>query len=126
MTPCRGRALPSRPSFSASRSLPSPERLALRPTSWPGTSRPKEEASNYARYLRTRFLRFLVSLRKHTQHATSGVYAFVPDLPLDQEWTDEKLYKRYGLTEDEIAFIESQVAEHDRDLFDQADSEDDG
>ena len=86
----------------------------------------KEEASNYARYLRTRFLRFLVSLRKHTQHATSGVYAFVPDLPLDQEWTDEKLYRRYGLTEEEIAFIESQVAEHDPDLFDQADPEDDG
>ncbi len=86
----------------------------------------EREAFNYARYLRTRFVRFLVSLRKHTQHATSGVYAFVPDLPLDQAWTDAKLYKRYGLTEDEIAFIESQVAEHDPDLFDQADSDDDG
>lgn len=70
-------------------------------------------AANYAKYLRTRFVRFLVSLRKATQHATRDVYAFVPDLPLDQEWTDAKLYKRYGLTKDEIAFIESQVAEHD-------------
>lgn len=69
-------------------------------------------ASNYAKYLRTRFVRFLVSLRKATQHATRDVYAFVPDLPLDQEWTDAKLYKRYGLTEAEIAFIESQVAAH--------------
>ena len=71
------------------------------------------EASNYARYLRTRFVRFLVSLRKATQHATRDVYAFVPDLPLDEEWTDAKLYTRYGLTGDEISFIESQVAEHD-------------
>lgn len=71
------------------------------------------EAKNYASYLRTRFVRFLVSLRKATQHATRDVYAFVPDLPLDQEWTDAKLYKRYGLTKDEIAFIESQVAAHD-------------
>lgn len=73
----------------------------------------EEEARNYVAYLRTRFVRFLVSLRKSTQHATRNVYSFIPDLPLDQVWTDAKLYKRYGLTEDEIAFIESQVAEHD-------------
>lgn len=71
------------------------------------------EASRYADYLRTRFVRFLVSLRKSTQHATRDVYAFAPDLPLNEEWTDAKLYKRYGLTKQEIAFIESQVAEHD-------------
>jgi site-specific DNA-methyltransferase (adenine-specific) len=85
----------------------------------------ENEASNYALYLRTRFLRFLVSLRKHTQHATSGVYAFVPDLPLDQPWTDEKLYERYGLTDDEIAFIESRVAEHDDSNLDGATQGDD-
>lgn len=72
----------------------------------------ENEAINYAKYLRTRFVRFLVALRKATQHATRDVYSFVPDLPLDQEWTDAKLYKRYGLTKDEVAFIESQVAEH--------------
>jgi len=71
------------------------------------------EATNYANYLRTRFARFLVSLRKSTQDAPKHVYAFIPDLPLNQEWTDAKLYQRYGLTHEEIAFIESQVAEHD-------------
>ena len=76
------------------------------------------EAKNYASYLRTRFARFLVSLRKSTQDAPKNVYGFIPDLPLDQEWTDPILYKRYGLTEAEIAFIESQVAEHDSELFD--------
>jgi site-specific DNA-methyltransferase (adenine-specific) len=78
------------------------------------------EATHYAGYLRTRFARFLVSLRKSTQDAPKNVYAFIPDLPLNREWTDTKLYKRYGLTKDEIAFIESQVAEHDGDLFDEA------
>jgi site-specific DNA-methyltransferase (adenine-specific) len=82
-------------------------------------------AFNYAKYLRTRFARFLVSLRKATQHATRDVYAFIPDLPLDQEWTDAKLYKRYGLTKEEIAFIESQVAQHDSDLFEEATSPED-
>lgn len=76
------------------------------------------QAVNYAKYLRTRFVRFLVSLRKATQHATRDVYSFVPDLPMNQEWTDAKLYRRYGLTHEEVAFIESQVAEHDNELFD--------
>lgn len=71
------------------------------------------DAVNYAKYLRTRFVRFLVSLRKSTQHATRNVYAFVPDVPVDEEWTGAELYTRYGLNEEEIAFIESQVAEHD-------------
>ena len=75
----------------------------------------KAEAINYARYLRTRFVRFLVSLRKVTQDAARGVYGFVPDLPMNQNWTDAKLYDRYGLTEEEIAFVESQVAAHDDD-----------
>ena len=79
----------------------------------------KEEALSYAAYLRTRFARFLVSLRKSTQDAPRNVYAFIPDLPLNQTWSDAKLYKRYGLTTDEIDFIESQVAEHDRELSDQ-------
>lgn len=69
----------------------------------------KTEAEKFAAYLRTRFVRFLVSLRKPSQDAAKDVYAFVPDIPLDREWTDEKLYKKYGLTKDEIAFIESTV-----------------
>lgn len=66
-------------------------------------------AHRYAAYLRTRFVRFLVSLRKPTQHATRDVYAFIPDLPLARVWTDEKLYERYGLSKEQIAFIESMV-----------------
>ena len=86
----------------------------------------ENEANNYASYLRTRFLRFLVSLRKATQHATRDVYAFVPDLPTTQVWTDEKLYKRYGLNLQEIEFIESQVALHAIDAKPEATIENDG
>lgn len=77
-----------------------------------GHFKTETEAIAYASYLRTRFVRFLVSLRKPTQDAAKGVYGFVPDLALDQEWTDEKLYARYALDADEIAFLESQVAAH--------------
>ncbi|MFV1490619.1 Eco57I restriction-modification methylase domain-containing protein [Phaeobacter sp. JH18-32] len=83
----------------------------------------EEEANRYAQYLRTRFVRFLVSLRKPTQDAARGVYAFVPDIPLDRDWTDAALYQRYSLTSEEIAFIEAQVAPHDKELFDPTEDE---
>lgn len=73
----------------------------------------EKTAQFYAGYLRTRFARFFVSLRKSTQHANRGVYAFVPDVPLDTMWTDEMLYKRYGLSKAEISFIESIVSPMD-------------
>jgi site-specific DNA-methyltransferase (adenine-specific) len=74
-----------------------------------GRFKTEDAAARYADYLRTRFVRFLISLRKLTHNAARGVYAFVPDIPLDRGWTDQKLYKRYDLTDQEIAFIESIV-----------------
>jgi len=74
-----------------------------------GAFEDKERAVNLACYLTTRFLRFLVLLNKPTQHATSKVYTFVPMQDFSEPWTDEKLYKKYGLTEEEIAFIESVI-----------------
>jgi site-specific DNA-methyltransferase (adenine-specific) len=37
------------------------------------------------------------------------VYSFVPMQDFSEEWTDEKLYKKYGFSKDEIAFIESMI-----------------
>jgi site-specific DNA-methyltransferase (adenine-specific) len=36
-------------------------------------------------------------------------FQFVPLQDFSHPWTDEMLYKKYGLTEDEIAFIESMI-----------------
>jgi site-specific DNA-methyltransferase (adenine-specific) len=69
----------------------------------------RKEAENLAQYLTTKFLRFLVLLNKPTQHATSKVYAFVPIQDFSESWTDEKLNKKYNLTEEEISFIESMI-----------------
>jgi len=69
----------------------------------------KKEAESLDSYLRTRFLRFLVSLRKITQHATRSTYTWVPQQNWDRTWTDEALYKKYGLTKEDIAFIESRI-----------------
>lgn len=69
----------------------------------------KKRAENAISYIKTRFFRFLVLLIKNTQDAPKKVYQFVPMQNFDEEWTDEKLYKKYGLTPEEIAFIESMV-----------------
>lgn len=69
----------------------------------------KEETINAMAYISTRFFRFLVMLKKNTQDAMRGVYQFVPMQDFNEEWTDEKLYKKYKLTKDEIAFIESMI-----------------
>lgn len=69
----------------------------------------EEEARNFADYLRTRFVRFLVSLRTNTQDLYSDRFSFAPDLPMDQPWTDEQLYAKYGLTDDEVEYIESTI-----------------
>lgn len=69
----------------------------------------KAETVNAMSYIATKFMRFLVLLRKNTQHAAQGVYGFVPIQDFSEPWTDEKLYEKYDLTDDEIAFIESMV-----------------
>lgn len=69
----------------------------------------EDEAESILSYYKTRFFRFLVSLRKITQHATHATYTWVPMQSWDQEWTDEKLYSKYGITLDEQDFIASQV-----------------
>jgi site-specific DNA-methyltransferase (adenine-specific) len=69
----------------------------------------REEAESVTSYYRTRFLRFLVSLRKITQHTTRESYLWVPQQSWDRTWTDAELYKKYGISKDEVAFVESRV-----------------
>jgi site-specific DNA-methyltransferase (adenine-specific) len=69
----------------------------------------REQADSIASYYRTRFLRFLVSLRKITQHTTREAYLWVPQQTWDRTWTDEALYKKYNLTKADISFIESMI-----------------
>lgn len=69
----------------------------------------RKEAESLQSYYRTRFFRFLVSLRKITQHATHSTYNWVPIQSWNRTWTDALLYKKYKLTKEEIAFIESMI-----------------
>jgi hypothetical protein len=67
------------------------------------------EAESVLSYLACRLTRLLILLHKPSQDTTRKVYTFVPTQDWSQPWTDEALYKKYGLTEEEIAFVESIV-----------------
>ena len=68
-----------------------------------------ETAKNIISYMTTKLFRFLVMQKKNTQSATRQVYEFVPMQDFSKPWTDEELYAKYGLTEEEINFIESMI-----------------
>ena len=67
------------------------------------------EARSIQTYAKTRFFRFLLSLRKITQHAARPVYKWIPQQTWDRIWTDAFLYEKYQLTQMEIAFIERMI-----------------
>ena len=74
-----------------------------------GAYEDENQAKNLAIYLSTKFVRFLVGLRKNTQDITKDRFSFVPVQDFTESWTDEKLYKKYDLTQEEINFIESMI-----------------
>lgn len=80
-----------------------------------------DEANNLQKYIKTKFLRFMVSIMKISQNVTQLVYKFVPLQDFapnsDIDWSksvheiDLQLYRKYGLDDKEIEFIESRVKE---------------
>ena len=69
----------------------------------------EKEADSFASYYRTRLFRFLVSLRKITQDALRSTYTWVPQQAWNTTWSDEKLFDKYGITADEVTYIESMI-----------------
>ena len=69
----------------------------------------RAEAENFITYMKTRFFRLLVSACKISQDAPSKAYRFVPMQDFSKPWTDAELYEKYGLSDEEIAFIEATI-----------------
>jgi site-specific DNA-methyltransferase (adenine-specific) len=66
-------------------------------------------AKNCANFYRTKFTRFLISLTLSSMNITRENFQFVPNLNLNENWTDEKLYSMYDLNQDEIEYIENSI-----------------
>ena len=69
----------------------------------------EEQCKNIITYIQTKFFRYLVSIKKKTQNGPRGVYQFVPVQDFTHEWTDEMLYEKYSLSNDEIDLIENTI-----------------
>ena len=66
----------------------------------------EQEARNCFSYVVTRFFRFLIAVRSSAQDLARSTYSFVPLQDFSKAWADKMLYKKYGLTDHEIAYIE--------------------
>lgn len=69
----------------------------------------EQEAQNLLGYLKTIFVRFLVSQFTSTQHLSRNSFSLVPVQDFSRPWNDQNLYEKYGLTKDETDFIESMI-----------------
>lgn len=74
-----------------------------------GTFETEDEAMNMAKYLKTKFVRFLLMQMLASMNMTKSTYCFVPMQNFTKEWTDEELYAKYSLSDEEIAFIDSMI-----------------
>lgn len=74
-----------------------------------GSFETEEEASNFVYYLKTKTARFMIKIASSNAAITRENFRFIPYLNYNEEWDDEKLYKRYNFTENEIVFIESKI-----------------
>ncbi len=68
-----------------------------------------EIANNVLTYMQTNFFHFLLFLIKISQNTMKGNYLLIPMQDFSKPWTDEELYAKYGLTQEEIDFIESMI-----------------
>ena len=74
-----------------------------------GENKDESKVKNEYTYLKTKFARFLLLQAISSINLSKDKFQFVPLQDFSKPWTDEELYKKYGLSEDEIQFIESMI-----------------
>ena len=67
------------------------------------------EAEIFKSYLKTYFTRFLMLLRKPTHNTNRDHFSWIPQMPEEILWTDEKLFYFFRLTEKEKKYIYDRV-----------------
>lgn len=111
MIPAAGSGGDSLPDYVLGKSLIAPNPSACTQTFLFFHLPTEEAATSVQTYISTRFARFLISLRKITQHATKSTYSWVPIQDWTRAWNDESLYAKYEITDAEIEYIESMIRE---------------
>ena len=68
-----------------------------------------EKCYNVLSYIKTKFFRFLVGMKKPTQDLKDKTFSLVPVQDFTKPWTDDELYNKYGLDIFEREYIESMI-----------------
>lgn len=74
-----------------------------------GCFKTKEETIKCLKYIKTKFFRALLFYNRHSLNISRESFDLIPIQDFNKEWTDEKLYKKYGLKQEEINYIESMI-----------------
>ena len=74
-----------------------------------GPFKSKIEAENVYSYIQTKFFHYVLGIIKNTQNTMKKSYSFIPMQDFNESWTDEKLFKKYKLSKNEIEIIESSI-----------------
>lgn len=76
-----------------------------------GAFKTEQEAKNCFSYMKTKLFRLLVGIRKQDQGASRSIYKLVPMQDFSESWNDDKLYRKYKLSEEEIRYINENIEE---------------
>lgn len=76
-----------------------------------GPFKTEKQMENCWSYVKTKFFRALLGIKKRDQNASASVYSLIPLIDFNIKYTDELLYKEFNLSEEDIKFIENSVKE---------------
>lgn len=76
-----------------------------------GPFKTEKEAKNCWGYVKTKFFRAILGIRKLDQNASQSVYGYIPLLDFNKNWSDKELFELFNLSKEERTFIENNVKE---------------
>ena len=95
--------------FTSSTRVLGPQEICTHSYFLIGNYKEKKYAQNLYEYLCTKFVRFLVLLSLNSINLSKQTMIFVPLQDFSVHWSDELLFNKYNLTNEEIALINSMI-----------------
>ena len=69
----------------------------------------RKDAENFLMLLQSYLARFLLGLRKPTQHTSRKTFAWIPFMDMNHVWDDKKLFNHFGISREEEKYIRDKV-----------------
>jgi len=72
----------------------------------------EEQRDNCVNYLKTDFARFCLAINKLNKHIDSGELELIPWLDFNEEWDDEKLFKKFNISQEQQDYIREFIPDY--------------